>query len=116
MCVSNVVVTDFETICEPWASFYKDLFTACPVDLEVQSDLLNCLSLSLSVDDTASFNGLISSNKAHAALPGMANGKSPGYYGLPMEFYVVFWDLLGGGLVDSFQRFSGDEPPPFFSA
>ena len=46
--VSNVVVRDFDTICEPWDSFHKDLFTACPVDLEVQSDLLNCLSLSLS--------------------------------------------------------------------
>ena len=32
----------------------------------------------------------------------MAKGTSPGSDGLPMEFYVVFWDLLGGDLVDDF--------------
>ena len=53
--VSNgVVVTDVEGVCESWASFYQDLFKACPVDLRVQSDLLDCLTLSLSVDDAAS--------------------------------------------------------------
>ena len=52
MRVSNgVAVTDVEGICESWASFYQDLFTDCPVDLGVQPDLLDCLSLSLSVDD-----------------------------------------------------------------
>ena len=39
MRVSNVVVIDFETICDSWTSFYKDLFTACPVDFEVKSDI-----------------------------------------------------------------------------
>ena len=32
----------------------------------------------------------------------MAKGKSPGSDGLPMEFNVAFWDLLGGGLVNVF--------------
>ena len=97
MRVSNgVVVTAVEGICESWASFYQDLFTACPVDLGVQSDLLDCLTLSLSVDDAASCDGPISPNEAHAALLGMAKGTSPGSDGLPMEFYVAFWDLLGG--------------------
>ena len=102
MRVSNVVVTYFESICESWASFYKDPFTACPVDLEVQSDLLSCLSLSLSVDDATSCDGPISSNEAHTALLGMAKGKCSGSDGLPMEIYVVFWDLLGEDLVDVF--------------
>ena len=70
--------------------------SACPVDLRVQSDLLDCLTLSLSVDDAASCDGPISPNEAHAALLGMAKGTSPGSDGLPMEFYVAFWDLLGG--------------------
>ena len=58
MRVSNgVAVTDAEGIWESWASFYQYLFTACPVDLGVQSYLLDCLSLSLSVDDAASCDG-----------------------------------------------------------
>ena len=103
MRVSNgVVVTDVESICESWASFYKDLFTACPVDLGVLSDLLDCITLSLSVDDAASCDGPISPNEARAALLGTAKGKSLGSDGLPMEFYVAFWDLLGGDLVNVF--------------
>ena len=87
MRVSNgVVVTDIEGICESWASFYRDLFTACPVDLVVQSDLLDCLSLSVSVDDAASCDSPISPNETHAALLGMAKGKSRSSDGLPMEF------------------------------
>ena len=99
---SGVVVTDVEGICESWASFYQDLFTACPVYLGVQSDLLDCLTLSLSVDDAASCDGPISPNEAHAALLGMAKGTSPGSDGLLMEFYVAFWDFLGADLVNVF--------------
>ena len=103
MRVSNgVAVTDAEGICESWASFYQYLFTACPVDLGVLSYLLDCLSLSLSVDDAASCDGPISANEAHAALLDMAKGKSSGSDGLPMEFYVAFWDLLGEDLVNVF--------------
>ena len=103
MRVSNVVVvTDVEGIYESWASFYQDHFTACPVDLGVQSDFFDCLSLSLSVDDAASCDGPVSPSEAHAALLGMAKGKSPGSDSLLMEFYVAFWDLLDGYLVNVF--------------
>ena len=112
--VSNgVVVTDAEGVCESWASFYRDLFTACPVDLGVQSNLLDCLTLSFSVEDAASSDGPISPNEAHAVLLGMAKGKSPGSDGLPMEFYVVFWDLLGGDLVNVFNASLEDGLLPF---
>ena len=30
----------------------------------------------------------------------MAHGKAPGSYGLPMEFFVKFWDVLGLDLID----------------
>ena len=63
---------------------------------------LDCLSLSLSVDDAASCDGPLLPNEAHAALLGMAKGKSPGSDGLPSEFYVAFWDLLGEDLVNVF--------------
>ena len=70
--------------------FLSRPFTACPVDPGVQSDLLEFLSVSLSVDDAASCDGPISPNEAHAALLGMAKGKSPGSDGLRTEFRVAF--------------------------
>ena len=114
MRVSNgMVVTDFEGICQSLASFYQDLFTACPVNFGVQSDLLDCLSFSISVDDAASCDGPISPNEAHAGLLGMAKGKSPGSDGLPMEFRVAFWDLLGEDLVNVFNSSLAGGLPPF---
>ena len=108
-----MVVTDVKGICDSWASLYRDLFTACPVHLGVQSDLLGCLSLSLSVDDAASCDGPISPNEAHAALLGKAKGKSPVSDGLLMEFYVAFWDLLGGDLNNVFNASLDADLLPF---
>ena len=38
---------------------------------------------------------------------------SPSSDGLPMEFYVVFWDLLGGDLVNVFNASLEDGLLPF---
>ena len=93
--------------------FLSRSFTACPLDLGVQSDLLDCLSFSLSVDDAASCDGPISPNEAHAALLGKAKCKSLGSDGLPMECRVAFWDLLCGDLVNVFNSFLEAGLPPF---
>ena len=82
-------------------------------DLPCRSWGPDCLTLSLSVDDGASCDGPISPNEAHAALLGMAKGKSPGSDGLPLEFRVAFWDLLGGDLVNVFNASLEDGLPPF---
>ena len=81
--------------------------------LRVLRVLRNTLSASLSVDDAASCDGPISPNEVHAALLGMAKGKSPGSDGLPLEFRVAFWDLLGGDLVNVFNASLEDGLPPF---
>ena len=86
----------------PGLLFTNSFLRPAPSILGVQSDLLDCLTLSLSVDDSASCDGPVSPNEAHAALLGMAKSKYPGSDGLPMEFYVAFWDLLGGDLVNVF--------------
>ena len=40
----------------------------------------------------------------HKALMGMQGGKSPGIDGLPKEFYVAFWQLVGEDLNQVLQR------------
>lgn len=95
-------VSEIVGICESWVSFYSDLFSASSVDLDFQVDLLDNLSLSLSYDESATCEGPISLTGAHAALLGMAKGKSSGSDGVPMKFYVTFWDLFGKDLVEVF--------------
>ena len=71
------------------------------------------ISVSLFVDDAASCDCPISPNEAHAALLGMAKGKSPGSDGLQVEFSVAFRDLRSGDLVNVFIASLEAGLPPF---
>ena len=82
-----------------WRDFYINLFSADAVDLNAQEDLFCYLETSLSSDESSTCDGPIANEPACAALKGMARGKTPGSDGLPAEFYLAFWPLLGDDLV-----------------
>ena len=96
------ILSDISDICTSWRDFYLSLFTACPIDLDVQANLLSNVSSSLPCHQAESCEGYLTVGEVHAALLGMARGKSPGSDGFPMEFYVAFWDVIGADLVDVF--------------
>ena len=96
----NVIVTDIISICSSWQSFYGDLFTASAVDFDVQCDLLNNISSFIPASEISICEGPLASDEVFAALQGMARGKTPGSDGLPAEFFLMFWDVLGTDLVD----------------
>ncbi len=96
------IVTDIDGIISAWLSFYADLFSACPTDSDVQADMLNCLSLTVPPSDVPLCEGLFSCEEVLIALKGMARGKTPGSDGLPVEFFIKFWDILGADLVEVF--------------
>ena len=89
-------------ICESWVSFYSDLFTACDTNMVVQAALLDQLSSSLSLAQADSCEGCITVEEASLALSGMAKSKLPGSDGLPADFYLAFWEVLGPDLVEVF--------------
>ena len=68
--------------------FYRKLFSRDPVDLQIQQDLLSKVNVSLNDQD---FD--VCDEISHA-VRGLSKGKTPGSDGLPLEFYVKFWDLL----------------------
>ena len=43
--------------------------------------------------------GLLTLGECHSALLGMTGRKAPGSNGLPMEFYIRSWEVLGQDLV-----------------
>ena len=57
------------------------------------------VSACLSSSECDACEGLLSVEECFAALQGMAHRKAPGSDGLPMEFYLKFWSLLGSDLV-----------------
>ena len=93
------IVSDTPALCDVITSFYSDLFSSVPTDDSARASLLHNVSSSLLPDVAETCEGLLSPEECHAALVGMARRKAPGSDGLPMEFYLKFWDLLGEDLV-----------------
>ena len=93
------IVSSSAALCASLGSFYSGLYTASPTDPLVQSSLLGNLSSILSQDQADSCEGPLTPTEVLDALKGMARNKTPGLDGLPMEFYLRFWDVLGSDLV-----------------
>ena len=93
------IISSPADLCHCLSSFYSSLFTVAPTDPSVQASFLGNLSLSLDHDQAAVCEGPLTLVECLTALQGMARRKAPGSDGLPMEFYVKFWDVLGADLV-----------------
>ena len=98
----GTIASDTESICSSWVDYYSDLFTADGIDLFAQHDLLSNVSEGLPDGARDSCEGLLTAEEVRTALEGMAHNKSPGSYGLPVEFYSTFWGILGLDLVEVF--------------
>lgn len=98
-CPDGTVVNSAPDLVECFSLFYSDLFSAEPVDLGAREELLSNVSACLSSSERDACEGLLSVEECFAALQGMARRKAPGSDGLPMEFYLKFWSLLGSDLV-----------------
>ena len=92
------IVSDISGICRSWSDYYSSLFSAESVDLQIQESLFENLTARLPADAVSSCEGLLSVQEVRSALEGMAWGKSPRSDGLPMEFYLTFWDIIGADL------------------
>ena len=50
--------------------------------------------------ESSQCEGPLTIDECFNALSDMATGKSPGVDGLPPEFFIKFWDLIGPDLVE----------------
>ena len=95
----GVTVSDTEGLCNVITAFYSGLFRSQYMDELSRVALLRNVSVALPPADAELCEGLLSAEECWGALVGMARRKAPGSDGLPMEFYLKFWDLLGEDLV-----------------
>ena len=91
----GVVYSDMDGIRRVLSSFYYSLFSAEDVDRAARDSLLGNLVSSLSFEQAETCEGPLTVAECHQALLGMARRKAPGSDGLPAEFYIHFWDVLG---------------------
>ena len=73
--------------------------TSEPTDAATCESLLSNICSTFTPEQASCCDGLLSVGECRSALLGMAKCKVPGSDGLPMEFYVNFWDILHQDLV-----------------
>ena len=74
--------------------FYQKLYSRDPVDAQIEQDLLSKVNVSLNDQDVSFCEGALTTEEISHAVRGLSKGKTPGSDGLPLEFYVKFWDQL----------------------
>ena len=92
---------DFDSILKEQYLFYKDLYTA---DRNISFQLENNTRTKLTDEQYKNLNIGVSYGEVAAAVKSMQNNKSPGPDGLPIEFYKIFWDLIGDILYTAYEE------------
>ena len=90
---TKTVTTSAEIVQETKA-YYQTLYTASPVSENLQNILLAKLPSALTPARAASCDGPITAKELKNATHNSNRNKSPGCDGLPLEFYLTFFDLL----------------------
>ena len=96
----NIVHTGAEGVQSVLSSYHADLFSKEKTDLTVQASLLSKVYDRVPADWVGGCEGPLSVAECFSALSGMARGKALVIDGLPMEFYLKFWGVLGVDLVE----------------
>lgn len=101
----GIIQCDSKKVNASFASFYQELYNSeSNFDKNVCNDFLNNIKLPrLSNDDSAKLDDSITLQECEAAVREMRKGKSPGPDGIPPEFYLTFWPLIGPLLMDMIQ-------------
>ena len=95
------IVSDPVGLSDCLSSFHAFLFSAESSDESAASEILDNVSSILPSDQAALCEGELTLEECFTALTGMARGKEPSLDGLPMEFYLKFWHILGPDLVNT---------------
>ena len=105
--ISGSISTNPLEIMDAQKRFYSKLYSRKPVDLnneETKAFLENLNIQRLSDELSASCEGNITLQECEGILSSFQTGKTPGNDGIPVEFYKIFWSLIGKLMTDSFNE------------
>ena len=104
---SGAISTDPFEILNTERRFYEKLYSKQNTNVnseEANSFLNNPNLLRLTEELSESCEGEITLKECQTILTSFKTGKTPGNDGIPVEFYRVFWPLLGKFMVESFNE------------
>ena len=97
---NNIMVSDTVDLLSTWRQFYSELYSSQSTDADLQDSFLDALERSLFHEERDQCEGLLTMEECLSSLQGMSSNKAPGIDGLPKEFYVCFWPVIGKDLVN----------------
>jgi len=109
---NQTIVTDQKVILQKICDFYTKLYSSDETldydSQDVTANFLDSLNIpKLADSDKNMLDQPITKNEVFRTISSMKLNKSPGFDGLPLEFYIVFWNDICDMLLDSF-NFSFD--------
>ena len=99
----GVLVQTTEEILEVVEGFYGGLFKEKVTSEDRRKEVLSFLDKT--VGECALLENDFTKEELFKCLKGFKRGKSPGADGLPLEFYLTFWDILEHDLLTVFKDF-----------
>jgi len=107
----QTVITDKKHILEEIENYYSTLYKYSSVngncndfndDVTINNFLDSLEMPKLSNDEKNNLDQPLSKNEVFQTIKAMNHNKSPGFDGLPVEFYIVFWNDINDMLIDSY--------------
>lgn len=99
--VNDDIVTQERLILHELSVFYNNLFASKYKSIPTFEDIERINIPTLSEDNKRMCDKELSSLECKIALQSMNKNKSPGCDGLTVEFYIRFWEALGGKLTET---------------
>jgi len=101
------VITDKQVIFDKIHEFYTNLYSTVDDSESDQTDDINSFLNSLNIPKLSDnekniMDQPITKNEIFRTLSSMTPNKSPGFDGLPLEFYIVFWNDICDMLINSY--------------
>lgn len=85
-------MTDTNGILSAVESFYEELYEGKASDDSILSEILT--SMKKTVKDNTALTNDFNLSEIDKSVKKNLKGKTPGVDGLPLEFYLTFWDIL----------------------
>ena len=96
-------LTTFTNIQSYVKGFYKKLYQKRNLDLGKQDYFLSFLQNELSDTDRALLNAPLSKQEIYKIISDMAENKTPGIDGFPVEIYDENWEIIGNDLLSIYE-------------
>ena len=105
---------DHQEVLTGLAAFYRDLYTAVPLDVAAQWELLPGVEARLSPEQRACLDTPLTEGELKSSLDAISPNKSPGVDGIPAEFYSAFWPELASNFTAlATELLEGRAPLPY---